>query len=288
MEAYRKIRNTLRFLLGNLEGFAEEERLAVNEMPELERWVLHRLSELDTLIKDCIENYNFHRMYNALYNFCIVDLSAFYFDIRKDALYCDALMATRRRASRTVLDAIFHCLTRWLAPILAFTADEVWQSRYPDDKDSVHLKTFYDVPAEWRDEALAAKWTKVRALRRVVTGALEVERREKRIGSSLQAKVSVYVADSGYVDALKDIDLAEISITSKADLVEGAAPAGAFTLEDVADVAVVPDLSEGGKCERCWQVLPEVGTIDGHEDICGRCAEAVDASGLELPEKEEA
>ncbi|MFC7048528.1 isoleucine--tRNA ligase [Emcibacter nanhaiensis] len=288
VEAYRKIRNTLRFLLGNLEGFAEEERLPVSEMPELERWVLHRLSELDALIRDCIENYNFHRLYNALYNFCIVDLSAFYFDIRKDALYCDALMATRRRASRTVLDAIFHCLTRWLAPILAFTADEVWQSRYPDDKDSVHLKTFYDVPADWRDEALAEKWTKVRSLRRVVTGALEVERREKRIGSSLQAKVSVFVTDSGYVDALKGIDLAEISITSKADLVEGAAPAGAFALEDVADVAVVPDLSEGGKCERCWQVLPEVGTIDGHEDICGRCAEAVDALGIELPEKEEA
>ncbi|WP_321394394.1 isoleucine--tRNA ligase [Emcibacter sp.] len=288
VEAYRKIRNTLRFLLGNLDGFSDEERLDVAEMPELERWVLHRLSELDVLIKDCIENYNFHRMYNALYNFCIVDLSAFYFDIRKDALYCDGLMTSRRRASRTVLDAIFHCLTRWMAPILAFTAEEVWQARYPDDKDSVHLQQFYDVPADWRDEALAAKWSKVRTLRRVVTGALEVERREKRIGSSLQAGVKVYVGDSGYVEALKGIDLAEISITSAASLAQGDAPEGAFTLEDVADVAVVPELSDGHKCERCWQVLPEVGTVDGHEDICGRCAEAVDASGIEIPEKEEA
>ncbi len=288
VEAYRKIRNTLRFLLGNLAGFEETERLSVAEMPELDRWVLHRLSELDALVRDCVENYNFHRMYNALYNFCIVDLSAFYFDIRKDALYCDARASARRRAARTVLDAIFHCLTRWLAPILVFTAEEVWQARFPDEADSVHLKEFYPVPADWHDAALAEKWVKIRHLRRVVTGALEVERREKRIGSSLQAAVRVYVDDPAYGAALEGVDLAELSITSAAELVLEAAPEGAFRLEDVAGVAVVSTLAEGQKCERCWQVLPEVGNLPGHEDICGRCAEAVEALDIDLPEKEAA
>ncbi len=275
VEAYRKIRNTLRFLLGNLAGFSEDERLDLSEMPELERWVLHRLSELDGLIRECVANHNYHRMHSALYNFCIVDLSAFYFDIRKDALYCDAVSSLRRRAARTALDAIFHTLTRWLAPILVFTAEEVWQARYPDDKDSVHLKEYYKVPETWRDDALAKKWQKIRQLRRVVTGALEVDRREKRIGSSLQGTAKVFVPDQAYIDAFKGVDAAEICITSSAMIVEGGVPEGAYTLDDVKGVAVVTGVADGGKCERCWQVLPEVGHVDGAEDLCQRCADVV-------------
>jgi len=276
-EAYRKIRNTMRFLIGNLNDFEEAELLPFDELPELEQWVLHRLTEVDVVVRQGFADYNYHKVYNALYNFCAVDLSAFYFDIRKDALYCDGKMTNRRRASRTVLDEVFKTVTKWFAPILVFTAEEIWQSRFPTDDNSVHLQTFNDIDQSWKNDELAAKWEKIRSLRKVVTGALEIERREKRIGSSLQGTVTVYVKDSSYITAFEDIDLAEVSITSGATMIEGDAPDGAFTLEDVADVAVVCGLSEGGKCERCWQVLPEVGTISGHEDICGRCVDAVEA-----------
>lgn len=276
-EAYRKIRNTMRFMIGNLAEFEESEILPFDEMPELERWVLHRLTEVDEKVRSGFDDYNYHRVYNALYNFCAMDLSAFYFDIRKDALYCDGKMTTRRRAARTVMDELFKAVTKWFAPILAFTAEEIWQSRFPSENDSVHLQTFHDIPADWRNQALGKKWEKIRTLRKVVTGALEVERREKRIGSSLQGSVDVFVKDTSYIDVMDGIDLAEINITSSAKLLQGNAPDGAFTMEDTNGIAVVSSLSQGGKCERCWQVLPEVGTIKGHEDICKRCADAVQA-----------
>ncbi|MFQ5535234.1 MAG: isoleucine--tRNA ligase [Sphingomonadales bacterium] len=275
VDAYRKLRNTLRFLLGNLAGFDESERLAVAEMPELERWVLHRLAELDRLMREACANFDFHRMYSALYNFCIIDLSAFYFDIRKDALYCDAVTSLRRRAARTVLDQVFSCLTAWLAPILCFTAEEAWLTRFPDDDDSVHLRDFPEVPADWRDDALGEKWRKIRRLRRVVTGALELERRDKRIGSSLQAEPMIYVEDAADIAALDGVDLAEMAITSGARLSQGQAPNGAFRLEDVPGIGVVSGLAEGGKCQRCWRLMPEVGSSPETQEVCGRCAEAV-------------
>ncbi|MCK5425239.1 MAG: isoleucine--tRNA ligase [Emcibacter sp.] len=279
VEAYRKIRNTMRFLLGNLNDFSDEEKLPLSEMPELDRLILHRLAELDTLNRQGIADFNFNRIYTALYNFVTVDLSAFYFDIRKDCLYCDGASSIRRRATRTVLDQIFYVLTKMMAPILVFTSEEIWQSRFPADNDSIHLQTFHDIPDQWRDDALAAKWEKIRSLRKVVTGALEVERREKRIGSSLQGQVKVYVADKSYADALAAIDLAELSITSVAELVVGEAPEQAFRHEDVDGIAVVSTLAEGAKCERCWQVLETVGSITGHDDICPRCADAVQEAG---------
>jgi len=276
-EAYRKIRNTMRFLIGNLADFDEEEILPINEMPELERWVLHRLTEVDAKVRSGFDDYNYHRVYNALYNFCAIDLSAFYFDIRKDVLYCDAKMTLRRRAARTVLEEVFKTVTKWFAPILVFTAEEIWQTRFPSEEGSVHLQTFHDIASEWKDDALGAKWEKIRTLRKVVTGALEIERREKRIGSSLKAAVRVYVKGSEYIDAFDGIDLAEISITSSASITHGDTPEGAFTMEDTAGVAVVSTLLDGEKCERCWQVLPDVGSITGHDDICKRCADAVEA-----------
>jgi isoleucyl-tRNA synthetase len=274
-EAYRKMRNTLRYLLANLSGFDEAERLPQAEMPELERWVLHRLYVLDDLINRAADDFNFTRIYNAIYNFCNVDLSIFYFDIRKDTLYCDAKSSVRRRAARTVLDEVFHCLTRWLAPILAFTAEEAWQTRFLNPDDSIHLQQFRKIPGTWQDAALAEKWEKIRSLRRVVTGALEVDRREKRIGASLQARADVYVQDHAFVKALEGVDLAEISITSEARLIEAPSPAGAYKLEDVPHVGVVTGLATGEKCQRCWQVLPEVGKVAGHDDLCHRCVDAV-------------
>jgi isoleucyl-tRNA synthetase len=274
-DLYRRIRNTLRFMLGSLNGFDESERVPVAEMPELERWVLHLVWELDQLVRQSVDDFEFHALWTALHNFCAVELSAFYFDIRKDGLYCDPVDSASRRACRTVLDILFDHLTAWLAPILCFTAEEAWLSRNGDDGDgSVHLRTFPQVDESWRDDALAAKWEKVRRLRRVVTGALEIERAEKRIGSSLQAAPDVY-ADDDTVAAMTGVDLAEISITSAATLIAGAPPAGSFSLEDVPGIGVVPNLAEGGKCARCWQVLPDVGT-HGHDEICGRCAAAVE------------
>jgi len=273
-DAYRRLRNTLRYILGNLNGFEDSGRLAVSEMPELERWVLHRLTEIDRLIRNRIDAYDFHSMFTALHNFCAVDLSSFYFDVRKDVLYCDALGSIRRRAAQTVLDELFSCLTAWLAPVICFTAEEAWRTRNPADNESVHLRTFPDVPTEWRNDDLATKWEKVRQVRRVVTGALEIERAEKRIGSSLQAAPVVYVTED-FAGSLEDIDLAEICITSNATLKVGESAGDAFVLDDVPGVSVTPGSADGTKCERCWQVLPEVGANGDHPEICNRCADAV-------------
>jgi isoleucyl-tRNA synthetase len=280
-ESYRRLRNTLRYLLGALEGFDAKERIEPARMPELERWILHRIAELDSHVRRCVDDFDFGALFTAVYTFCDSDLSAFYFDVRKDALYCDRPGSPRRRAARTVFDRLFDCLTAWLAPILCFTAEEAWQFRHGRSEneswtDSVHLRTFPDVPQAWRDDKLAAKWDKVRDLRRVVTGALELERAGKRIGSSLQAHPKIY-ANGAYAAALDGIDLAEISITSAATLQAGTAPAGAFTLAEVPDVGVVVEPAAGDKCERCWRVLHDVGR-HGPAGICGRCADAVGAT----------
>ena len=275
VEAYRKLRNTFRYLLGNLSGFDDAERVDVADMPELERVILHRLAELDELVRKAYMDYDFKRVAHTLSNFMNVELSAFYFDIRKDALYCDAPSAIRRRACRTVLDHLFSHLTAWLAPVLCFTVEEVWLSRFPSDTDSVHLRIFPEIPAEWRNEALSEKWKKVRELRRVVTGALEVERREKRIGASLEAAPDVFVSRPDLVEAMKGVDLAEIAITSQATLVEGEGPADAWRLDDVPGVAVVPKLAEGRKCARSWRILPEVGSDPDYPDLSLRDAAAV-------------
>ena len=273
-DLYRRIRNTLRYLLGNLDGFEESERVDPAEMPELERWVLHRIWALDALVRQTTDDFEFHTQWTALHNFCAVELSAFYFDIRKDALYCDAPDSLRRRAARTVLDILFSHLTAWLAPILCFTSEEAWLTRAGEgDAESVHLRTHPYVPESWRDDALAAKWEKVRRLRRVVTGALEIERAEKRIGSSLQGAPTVY-ADAETVAAMEGVDLSEIAITSAASLLIGDVPDGAFTVPDIAGIGVVPALAEGKKCARCWQVLPNVGT-HANPDVCARCDAAL-------------
>jgi isoleucyl-tRNA synthetase len=162
---------------------------------------------------------------------------------------------------------------RWLAPVLSFTAEEAWLARYPSDSDSVHLQLFAEVPAAWRDPELAARWERVRRVRRVITGALEVERRDKRIGASLQAAPVVYVTpeDAAAIDGL---DMAELSITSGIEIVTGEIPDGAFTFAEVPGVGVVPRLADGAKCGRCWQVLREVETAGA---LCRRCADAVTA-----------
>ena len=272
-DSYRRLRNTMRFLLGSLADFTESDRVEPAEMPELERWVLHRLAELDARVRSGYAAYDFQGVFQAVFNFATVDLSAFYFDIRKDALYCDGDTA-RRRAARTVLDILFHRLTTWLAPVLVFTMEEVWLERFPGEDSSVHLVDIPETPAAWLDEALAAKWSRVRAARRVVTAALEVQRSAKAIGASLEAAPVVHVEDPELLDLLGSVVFEDICITSAINLSADEAPEDAFRLIETPGLAVVFRTADGDKCERCWKILPDVGR-HGHAGVCGRCDEAL-------------
>ncbi len=274
VETYRKLRNTLRWMLGNLAHLRGDERVALVDMPELERLMLHRLAELDPLVRGAYADFDFKRIFAALNAFMTVDLSAFYFDIRKDALYCDPYSSHKRRACLAELDHLFRCTVTWLAPMLSFTAEEAWLARDPAAA-SVHLQSFPAVPASWRDDALAAKWRKLRNLRRVVTGALELERAAKRIGSSLEAAPMVYLADPELFALAVDVDLAELCITSAATLVEGEGPPSAFRLDDVPGVAVEPRRAEGRKCARSWKISPSVGLDPQFPDVTPRDAQAL-------------
>ena len=272
-DSYRRLRNTMRYMLGALKGFSEAERVKPADMPELERWVLHRLAELDGEVREGYANYDFQGVFQKLFAFCTTDLSAVYFDIRKDSLYCDASESLIRRSCRTVLDILFHRLTTWLAPVLVFTMEEVWLERFPGEESSVHLVDFPETPTAWRDQALATKWETIRDARRVVTGALEVQRTAKVIGSSLEAAPEVFVTPKlGAV--LASVDFAELCITSALTTREVAVPDGAFALADVPDVAVLFHPAIGAKCARCWKVLPDVGTHQ-HRGTCQRCSDAL-------------
>jgi isoleucyl-tRNA synthetase len=278
VDIYRRLRITLRYLLGALDGFADAERVAFHDLPQLERWVLHRLVGLDQSVRAAADGFQYHALIAELHNFCTVDLSAFYFDVRKDSLYCDHPGDLRRRAARTVMDTVFTCLSSWLAPFLCFTAEEAYLARHKGTDGSIHLTTFPAIPDGWRDEALAERWQTIRDLRRVVTGALEVERAAKRIGSSLQAAPALYVT-AEQAQLLAGLDMAEIAITSDLAITVGPVPEGAFRLDDVPGAGLVFHPAEGEKCQRCWKVLPEVGR-HGHEGLCARCADAVGRLGV--------
>ena len=274
VDTYRKLRNTLRWMLGNLAHFEPADRVGYDAMPELERLMLHRLAEIDPLIRGAFADFDYKRIFAALNAFMTSDLSAFYFDIRKDALYCDPYSSVTRKSCLTVLDHLFRCTVTWLAPMLCFTAEEAWLARDPAAQ-SVHLESFPAVPVSWRDDALAERWKKLRNLRRVVTGALEVERAAKRIGSALEAAPIVYVTDPDLFAAAVDVDLAELCITSQATLVEGEGPPSAFRLDDVPSVAVEPRRAEGKKCARSWKISPAVGQDPQYPDVTPRDAQAL-------------
>ncbi|MBC7800122.1 MAG: class I tRNA ligase family protein, partial [Gemmatimonadaceae bacterium] len=250
-ELYRRLRNTLRWLLGSLAGYSDDEHVDHADMPELERWVLHRLAELDQRVRGALASHDWTGVYPDIHAFCSADLSAFYFDVRKDVLYCDPAGSDRRRAARTVLDHLHRCLTAWLAPVLCFTAEEAWLARFPSDDGSVHLQAFPDVPAAWLDPALAAEWAEIRKVRSEVTTRLEAARAAKQIGSSLQAKVTV----GGDTARLTDAGWAEVCIVSDAQWT------GEYSV----------GRADGDKCARCWRVLPEVGATP----LCVRCTGAV-------------
>ncbi|MEJ6397155.1 isoleucine--tRNA ligase [Yoonia sp. 208BN28-4] len=271
-DSYRRLRNTMRFLLGSLGDFNDADRTDPADMPELERWVLHRLAELGKTVREGYAAYDFQGVFQSVFTFATVELSAFYFDVRKDALYCDG-DTLRRRAARTVLDIVFQRLTTWLAPILVFTMEEVWLERFPGDDSSVHLTDMPETPAAWLDADLAAKWATVRSVRRVVTGALEIQRTDKVIGASLEAAPFVHVTPE-VAAVLETVSFDDLCITSGIHVSTDPAPENAFRSEDVADVAVVFAKADGNKCQRCWKILPDVGK-HAHEGVCSRCDEAL-------------
>jgi isoleucyl-tRNA synthetase len=273
IDAYRKLRNTIRWMLGTL-AHDDGSTMPVAAMPELERLMLHRLAELDLVVRAGYDAFDFKRVTRALTDFMNVELSAFYFDIRKDALYCEAPSSPKRKAAVQVVRHLFECLNTWLAPMLPFTTEEAWRDRYPD-RESVHLEQFPEVPSEWRDEALEEKWNKIKDVRRVVTGALEIERARKTIGSSLEAVPVVYMTDASLMQAIAGVDMAETAITSALDIMDAPAPAGAFALPDVPGVAVVVEKAEDRglkKCARSWRYTADVGSDPAFPDVSARDA----------------
>jgi isoleucyl-tRNA synthetase len=275
VETYRKLRNTVRWMLGSLHHFKSGETVAVTDMPELERYMLHELSLRAAAVQKAYAEFDFKTVVATLSAFMNSELSAFYFDIRKDTLYCDPPSSVARKSALTTIDIICDAVLKWLAPILSFTCEEAWLQYSPTGAASVHLTAFPEGLEGFRNDELAAKWAVIRDVRRVVTGALELERAAKKIGSSLEASPVIYVADRKLLGILFDVDVAEICITSNAEVQQDDAPEGAFRLSDVPGVAVVVEKAVGTKCARSWKILPTVGEDPDYPDVSPRDAQAL-------------
>jgi isoleucyl-tRNA synthetase len=275
IETYRKLRNSIRWMLGTLAHFKPGDVVAYADMPELERLMLHQLAEQAAIVTRAYAEFDYKTVVASLSAFMNTELSAFYFDIRKDTLYCDPPSSLARKAALTAIDMICNAILRWFAPVLSFTTEEAWRMYRPDAEPSVHLTLFPDGLESLRDEKLAAKWETIRDVRRVVTGALEVERAAKRIGSSLEASPIIYVSDRQVLATLFDVDLAEVCITSNYEVREDEAPADAFRLDSVPGVAVVVEKAVGIKCARSWKILPTVGSDPDYPDVSPRDAQAL-------------
>ncbi|MCB1536740.1 MAG: isoleucine--tRNA ligase [Rhodoblastus sp.] len=273
---YRKLRNTIRWMLGSLAHFSEGDRVDWKGMPELERLMLHRLAEVDAVVQQAYADFDYKKVVATVTPFMTGDCSAFYFDIRKDALYCEAPSSHLRKSALTVVDAICDAVLKWLAPILVFTTDEAWAMFRPNGAPSVHLEIFPAGLGQFRDDALAERWRKIRRVRSVVTGALEIERANKAIGSSLEAAPVVFISDAQLRDAVVGVDMAEICITSDVTIEPtGDVPEGAFVLPDTPGVAVAPAKAQGRKCARSWKISPLVGSDPEFPDVTPRDAAAL-------------
>ncbi len=273
-DTYRKVRNTLRWMLGTLAHYQPQDAPGHQGMAGIERLMLHRLKELDVLVRAAFAAFDYNKVLTSVTAFMVSDLSAFYFDVRKDALYCDAPSSEKRLGALEAIDQIFRCVTLWLAPILVFTCEEAWRQAHPEAL-SVHLETFPELPENWRDEELAAQWSTIRQARGVVTGALEIARANKEIGSSLEASPEVYIADAALLALLKSVDFAEVCITSDIRLMAGDGPEAAFRLADVPGVAVVTQRASGVKCARSWRWFDPATALQGYPDVTPRDALAL-------------
>ncbi|WP_413154315.1 isoleucine--tRNA ligase [Bartonella sp. cb54] len=273
VDSYRKLRNAIRWMLGTL-AHDEGEEISYCALPDLEKFILHRLFELDQLINRAYDEFDFKKIMRALLDFSIIELSAFYFDIRKDSLYCDAPSSKKRKASLQVVREIFERMVTWLAPMLPFTMEEAWLARYPESQ-SVHLEQFRPARDEWQNEFLAERWKKVRQVRKVVTGALELERASKHIGSSLEAAPVVFISNPVLLEAVEDLDMAEICITSALTVIQDDPPSDAFILNDVEGVGVYSEKALGTKCARSWRYTQDVGSDPAYPDVSARDAAAL-------------
>ena len=275
VDSYRRIRNTFRYLIGNLEGFEDKEKINIKDFPELERYILHRLWEVNQIVKKSISDFNFHLMFTTLLNFCTNDLSSFYFDIRKDTIYCDKKDSIKRRSARTLLDILFNFLIKWLAPSLVFTCEEAWKSR--GNQSSIHLEDFDIINEDFKNEKINNKWQIIKDVRKVITGAIEVKRSEKIIRSSLEASIDVYVNSKIFLN-LKDFKLSEIAITSSVNILETQDHhRDMFFIEEIKDIFVEVKKASGNKCARCWRILEEV---KNNEEICLRCDDVITTMGI--------
>src|SRR5881394_919632 len=275
IETYRKLRNSIRWMLGTLAHFRAGDEVDHADMPELERLMLHQLAGQAAIVRQAYAEFDYKTVVASLSAFTNTELSAFYFDIRKDTLYCDPPSSLARKAALTAIDIILDAILKWLAPVLSFTCEEAWRMHNPNAEPSVHLTLFPEGFDQFGDDALATKWETIRDVRRVVTGALELERAAKNIGSSLEASPLIYVSDTNIFNTLFDVDLAEVCITSNAMATNDDAPAGAFTLPDVPGVAVVVEKAVGTKCARSWKILPTVGEDAEYPDVSPRDAQAL-------------
>ena len=257
-------------MLGALSDYnAENEAVEYSELPILEKWVLHRITEIHQQLFECIENYDLNKYFNAVYNFCANDLSSFYFDIRKDCLYCDDRDNEKRKAYRMVVYTLFQYVIRWIAPIMVFTAEDAWATFNKEDS-SVHLERYLTPVTEWSNEKVARDIEKVKSVRRVVNTALEIARRDKLIGSSLQAKVTLFASEEALYT--RDSEFwEEVTIVSRFEISSDEAPEDAFVSEDFPQVKVVVSLAEGEKCERCWKV-----TRVDEGRVCDRCRKVLE------------
>jgi len=269
-DSYRRLRNTMRFMLGNLNDYEDDEKISFNEMPELERWILHKVASLDKSVRKGYKNYDFQNVFQQLFQFCTIDLSTIYFDIRKDALYCNSKEDVTKRACRTVLDILFKRLTTWLAPMLVFTMEDVWLTRFKKENTSVHLEDIPKTPEDWLNLELDDKWNVIRSVRRVVTGAIEVERQNKNIGASLEAAPVVIIENKSKFDIIQSQNFADICITSDIQIINEPVSKDSFALEDTPGVGVVFKKAKGKKCARCWKILNEVMS-NSQTDLCLRC-----------------
>jgi isoleucyl-tRNA synthetase len=275
-ETYRKLRNTIRWMLGALAHFEPGDGVSDKEMPELERFMLHQLAVLDPVIRKAYAECDYKKVVATLSHFMNVELSAFYFDIRKDALYCEAKSSLKRKAALTVVDILCDAVVKWLAPILVFTSEEAWQQYRPGGTQSVHLIGFPAIKPGWQDETLARDWSYIRNVRGAVTSALEIERASKRIGSSLEAAPIIYLQGEGWaVDAVKRNDFAEICITSALELRVGDAPAEAFRAPDMPHIGVIFRPASGIKCARSWRYFDPATADPAFPGITPRDAAAM-------------
>jgi isoleucyl-tRNA synthetase len=274
VDAYRKLRNSIRYLLGALNGFGQEEVVDYKDMPSLERYILNGVYDLDQAVRAAYDRYDFAGVIRPVSEFCSQTLSALYFDIRKDSLYCDRPSDAKRRACRTVMDILFDRLTLWLGPIMTFTMEEAWAARFPDRPANL-FRVLEPAPKAWHNPREAERWAKIETVLSVVTGALEEKRRDRVIGAALEAAPLVYVDAEPLLAAFDGIDPAEVFRTSQAQLISAEGPADAFKLDDVANVVVVVELARGNKCQRSWRILPEVGSDPRYPDLSLRDAEAV-------------